>query len=121
MTINGYPGRGNPILGLAGTDINDLPYTTLSYANGPGYRTHVFNNTLFQCSRVDITKDPFEDIKYRQEAMVPLKSETHGGDDVVIYAKGPFAHLYSGVKDQSYIPHAMSYAACIGNGETSCG
>ena len=43
MTINGYPKRGNPILGLAvdvdgevmkGGDGN--PYTTLSYANGPG-------------------------------------------------------------------------------------
>ena len=43
MTINGYPKRGNPILGL----VNDIggelaqgadgkPYTTLSYANGPG-------------------------------------------------------------------------------------
>ena len=42
MTINGYPDRGNPILGLVreGGDLvlagDGLPYTTLQYANGPG-------------------------------------------------------------------------------------
>jgi len=39
MTMSGYPARGNPILGFAGiSDIDDLPYTTLSYSNGPGYK-----------------------------------------------------------------------------------
>ena len=45
MTMSGYPRRGNPILGTVemteGEPILDLtgkPYTTLSYANGPGYR-----------------------------------------------------------------------------------
>lgn len=39
MTISGYPQRGNPILGFAGiSDVDDLPYTTLSYANGPGFK-----------------------------------------------------------------------------------
>ena len=45
FTIGGYPQRGNPILGLtqgvgASTpdlDLLGLPYTTLNYANGPGY------------------------------------------------------------------------------------
>lgn len=41
FTIAGYSRRGNPILGLAGTDAgpyraaDGLPYTTLGYANGP--------------------------------------------------------------------------------------
>lgn len=39
MTMSGYPQRGNPILGFAGiSDMDDIPYTTLSYANGPGYK-----------------------------------------------------------------------------------
>src|SRR5690606_20199780 len=43
FTIAGYPDRGNPILGKTATDgvmAKDslgLPYTTLSYANGPGF------------------------------------------------------------------------------------
>ena len=38
MTVNGYPKRGNPILGIAGISEKDkLPYTTLLYTNGPSY------------------------------------------------------------------------------------
>lgn len=53
MTISGYPQRGNPILGFAGiSDVDDLPYTTLSYANGPGYKHPVENG-----ERYDLTDD----------------------------------------------------------------
>lgn len=39
FTVNGYPKRGNPILGIAGTsDVDNMPYTTLLYTNGPSYR-----------------------------------------------------------------------------------
>lgn len=50
---------------------------------------------------------------YLQQAAVPLDSETHGSEDVAIFAKGPMAHLFHGVQEQSYIAHAMAYAACI--------
>lgn len=43
-----------------------------------------------------------------------LESETHGGEDVPIYANGPMSFLFEGTVEQSYIPHAMAYAACIG-------
>ena len=41
MTMNGYPIRGNNILGLFGKSNDSLPYATLSYANGPGYHEEV--------------------------------------------------------------------------------
>jgi hypothetical protein len=44
-----------------------------------------------------------------------MKSETHGGEDVPIYANGPMSFLFTGTVEQSYIPHAMAYAACIGS------
>lgn len=37
MSLAGYPDRGNDILGSAGTADDELPYSTLTYANGPGY------------------------------------------------------------------------------------
>ncbi|MEQ9561330.1 MAG: alkaline phosphatase, partial [Woeseiaceae bacterium] len=52
FTIGGYPSRGNPILGKAAidgmnmTDALGLPYTTVSYANGPGW-TGDFNRREF--------------------------------------------------------------------------
>lgn len=45
---------------------------------------------------------------------VPIPWETHGGEDVAIYAKGPMAHLFHGVQEQNYIAHVMAYSACIG-------
>lgn len=46
---------------------------------------------------------------------VPLESETHGGDDVGIFAIGPHAHLFDGVIEQNLIPHIMAYSACLGD------
>ena len=57
---------------------------------------------------------------FLQPAMVPLATESHGGDDVAIFALGPQAHLFQGVYEQHYIAHVMGYAACIGPGFTFC-
>ncbi len=43
-----------------------------------------------------------------------LDKETHGAEDVAIYANGPMSHLFEGTVEQSFIPHAMAYSACIG-------
>ena len=41
------------------------------------------------------------------------RSETHGGEDVPIYAGGPGAALFHGVQEQSYVYHAMAAALGI--------
>lgn len=43
MTISGYPSLGNSITGLNTelSNIDKLPYATLSYANGPSYHKHI--------------------------------------------------------------------------------
>lgn len=141
FTMGGYPTRGNPILGKvvgserngdskteAGLDAIGLPYTTLGYANGPGFAgmmietntlDHVhgprrvtksegwkFINTMRQ-ARPDLTLADTAHPEYRQEAGVPMAMETHGGEDVPIYARGPGAHLFRGTREQNYIYHAM--------------
>ena len=50
-----------------------------------------------------------------QHSGVPLQWETHGGEDVSIYARGPMAHLFHGVHEQHYIAHVMAYASCVGS------
>ncbi|GBN94275.1 Alkaline phosphatase, tissue-nonspecific isozyme, partial [Araneus ventricosus] len=55
-----------------------------------------------------------------QDVLVPLSDETHGGEDVPIYATGPMAHLFRGVVEQSYVAHVMAYAACIGRNKQHC-
>jgi alkaline phosphatase len=106
FTIAGYPTRGNDILGKVisndahgnpaktfSLDDNGLPYTTLSYANGPGYRG--------PGARPDLTSVDTAHVDYLQEALVPLGSETHAGEDVAVFATGPFSHLIRGVQEQT--------------------
>ena len=115
LTIGGYPTRGNPILGKVRTndnvgkptkhltvDTNGLPYTTLGYANGPGY--------VGGSGRRDLSKVDTEVHHYLQEAAIPTRSATHGGEDVPLYADGPMAHLFHGVLEQNVIFHVMAEA-----------
>lgn len=47
-------------------------------------------------------------------ADVPIEWETHGGEDVAVFARGPQQKLFTGLYEQSAIPHRAAYAACIG-------
>lgn len=129
FTLAGYPTRGNPILGkvvsnneygepestakLAG---DGMPYTTLGYQNGPGF---VFDDSpaLTGIRRPpdsgrdeDLTDIDTEDQRFHQQSLVPLSSETHGGEDVAVYADGPGAYLVRGVIEQHVIYHIMREA-----------
>jgi hypothetical protein len=61
-----------------------------------------------------------DDEDYLFPSTAPLNSETHGGDDVIVFARGPWSHLYAGTFEQNFIPHAMAYASCVGDGHTMC-
>eukprot|EP00057_Strongylocentrotus_purpuratus_P020485 XP_011674959.1 PREDICTED: alkaline phosphatase [Strongylocentrotus purpuratus] len=118
MSIGGYPDRGNKILGLAGYfGSDDLPFTTLGYLNGPGAE-EVRQSYSDTGMRPNLTEIDTEDKDYLQQAIVPLSSESHGGDDVAIYATGPMAHLFHGVQEQSYIAHVMRNAGCYDETDT---
>jgi len=137
FTIAGYPHRGNPILGKVAevpdfdgdpvalaTDLLGLPYTTLGYANGPGYTgtsdaqsagikvyPHLPTTYANDAIRPDLTDVDTTATDFMPEATVPLSSETHAGEDVAIYASGPKAHLVHGVMEQHWIYHVMKEAA----------
>lgn len=129
FTIAGYPSRGNPILGktaVDGVEAKDslgLPYTTLAYANGPGW-TGGLQRKEFNPANEDTVSAPYAGSKlrpdlsavdtanpnYMQEATVPMGSETHAGEDVAIYADGPGAYLVRGTLEQNAIYHIMAEA-----------
>jgi alkaline phosphatase len=48
--------------------------------------------------------------EYLQQALVPLAEETHSGEDVPIYAGGPWAHLFQRTVEQNYVFHVMRHA-----------
>lgn len=110
-TISGYSKRGTSILGLnsESSNVDKWPYTTLSYANGPSYKP-----------RYQLLDSEVNDKDYKYPSLLPLEDETHGGDDVQIYARGPFSHLLAGVIEQNVIPHVLAFASCLGDGLTTC-
>ncbi|XP_062558480.1 alkaline phosphatase-like [Armigeres subalbatus] len=113
MTYNGYPKRGNDILGIGGySDEDGLPYTTLSYANGEGYY-NTYKDVNY-AERLDISSLDLSDYHTKYMATVPLSSEAHGGEDVTVYASGPMAHIFRGTVEQNVLPELISYAAKIG-------
>ncbi len=129
FTMGGYPTRGNPILGkvvendlkgnraqtLALDDLG-LPYTTLNYANGPIAKTSLHpprEDTSHTAdhqhpgARRNLMNVKTEAPDYIFEYPIPLISETHSGEDVPLYADGPFAHLFRGVIEQNIVFHVM--------------
>ena len=132
----GYPRRGNPILGKVrgrtseDDDPNDfardmlgLPYTTLVYANGPGYagasarqpagpKRHLHHPGAFEpaAGRPDLHETDTGHPDFMQESLVPLKSESHGGDDVGIWARGPGSDAFRGTLEQNVIYHVIVQA-----------
>lgn len=110
MSINGYPYRDQEITGLAQLADDNLPYTILSYANGPGYYSG-YNRAE---GRALLKEKLVADSDYQYPTLAPLDAETHGGDDVAVYASGPYAQYFSGNYEQSNIPALMARAAGIG-------
>lgn len=118
MTFNGYPERGNDILGFA-NKTGERPYETLTYANGPGYDAHRNNASDDASSNstwiaVEKLGSKRNEPTYRHLAAFKLKDETHGGEDVPVFASGPGSELIRGVFEQNYLAYVMSYAGCMG-------
>ena len=124
IAFNGYCGRGTDILGLC-MDIDPAgethldqpvlgddgkPYGVIGYLNGPGSVLKKQDDGTFSGSRSALTEEQVTDKDYLQEALVPLASETHSGEDVPLFAVGPWAHLFGGSTEQNMIFHVMNYA-----------
>lgn len=131
FTIAGYPTRGNPILGkVIGNDSSgqaeseptlagdDLPYTTVGYANGLGFAdigaetdADARYGSPADAGRKDLSNIDTTQAGFHQEALVPLGSETHAAEDVAVFARGPGADLVTGTIEQNVLFHVMAHSA----------
>jgi len=110
MSMAGYPKRNANILGLTNElAMDNMTYTTLSYANGPK-RSFTNDST---CHRVNVTGEDIKKIDFEYPSLVDRSSETHGGDDVMVFARGPMAHLFTGNYEQNQIALGIAMAAGI--------
>jgi alkaline phosphatase len=112
FTFGAYASRGSNILGFASlegqnvSDIDKLPINIIAYGNGPNFNSPR-NATYFASLNINLTS-------YLSPTALPLGSETHGGDDVPVFARGPWSHLFIGTMEQHTIAHKIAYAACWG-------
>ena len=121
FTLAGYPTRGNDILGLVvGNDrrgeakteptlaADGQPYTSVGYANG---RNAVAGGPR---PRPDIgllaVAQSALPVAFKSVAGEFIYSETHGGEDVALYAPGPGAERARGVIEQNLIYDIMMAA-----------
>lgn len=124
IAFNGSCGRGSSITGLCLQENNKgtattgqpnlaadgKPYTVAAYLNGPGSVLMPQSDGSFSGSRPDLTEAQATDPDYVQQALIPMGSETHSGEDVAVFARGPWAHLFGGVMEQNVIFHVMNHA-----------
>ncbi|EPX85297.1 alkaline phosphatase [Salipiger mucosus] len=126
LALNGYCGRGSDIMGLCydiaqhGDKHSDelvlgsdgKPFTVVGYLNGAGSVLVEQEDGTFAApeGRPEITQEDATDLDYVQQALVPKSSESHSGEDVAVYAKGPWAHLFDSTLEQNVIFHVMHHA-----------
>jgi alkaline phosphatase len=138
LTFVGYPARGNPILGKVhgssgegapskepSRDATGLTYATLAYANGPGYsgaserqpegaKRYPHDPTGYKRAeqgRPNLEHVDTEAEDYEQEATMPLGAETHGGDDVAVFARGPGSAAVHGSMEENALFHVIAQNA----------
>lgn len=134
LSFAGYSHRGNPILGkvtdrtgsddvVLKRDMTGRVFTTLGYINGPGYASgsdqqpegvkrqpHEPSRFEARDARPDLENVDTTDPDFLQPSLWALKSETHGGEDVGVYALGPGADAVRGVMEQNVIFHLLLQA-----------
>lgn len=119
FTMGGYSTRGSPILGYVVENddqgnpepepdiaLDGQPYTILSYANGrgavietPRARPETGVHAVAQ-SLVPV-------VNYNADGSIRDQDETHGGEDVALYAIGPGSNAVRGVMEQNLIFDVM--------------
>ena len=71
---------------------------------------HEVSGVQTSSGRVDLREVDTEEPDFMQETPIPLASETHGGDDVGIWARGPGASAVRGTVEQNVIFHYLTQA-----------
>lgn len=127
FTLAGYPTRGNDILGLVvGNDRSGRPereptlagdgqpYTSVGYANGPGA---VRGDRPRPDTGLTAVAQSLVPIAYETISGDTGHDETHGGEDVALYAIGPGSEAVRGVIEQNRIFDIMMRAYGFGAAE----
>jgi alkaline phosphatase len=119
MAFNGYPSKGNNILGKVDNYVNvkkgvsqlstdKLPFTTLVFGNGSGNGNITTNggatrsSTRADLTNIDTTTKDFTQ-EYGVQFSTSVGSETHGGGDVMLFSTGAGNSGFKGTLDNTKV------------------
>ena len=94
--------------------VDGVPYTALTYGTGGATNYQYQVNDKGEVKRKDPSASDTRAFDYSQQTGILNDEVMHGGADVAVFAKGPMAHLFHGVHEQSYVAYVMAYSARIG-------
>ncbi|WKY06680.1 hypothetical protein Q1695_006678 [Nippostrongylus brasiliensis] len=113
FTLPGYLNVNQSLLENFDDPGGDSVVPAMFFATGPGYRGG------FAKSQIN---GNLNDLHYRQPSAIKMKFGYHGGEDVGIWADGPYAHLFSGTIENTEVAYTIKYLLCLGRTEdTVCG
>lgn len=114
LVLSGYASRSANILDVATkSKIEENYFTSLLYGSG-GPNNYQYQAVDGQVVRRNPQNDNTTDFDYSQQAAVLTDEVLHDGTDVYVHAKGPMAHLFHRVHEQTYVAYVVAYAAKIG-------
>ena len=67
-----------------------------------------------------MTEENLLDPEFAYPSAVIKGDEAHGGEEVAVFAQGPWAHLFKGLHEESFIAYVMAYSACVGPVKDLC-
>lgn len=97
------------------SDIDNQPFLKLSYATGSKYYDYAGPITGFRNNPMNVLTAQTEDRNKIIISAVPHSHGLNGAEDIMVHARGPWAHIFSGSYEQNYIAHAIKYASCLDN------
>lgn len=79
----------------------------IGYMSGPGAKVNETRDYVW-----NMTDETLFGKDTQLQALIPIGWATHGGDDVAVYANGPFSYLFHKTIDNTFVAQAMKYAMC---------
>ncbi|KAL3321139.1 hypothetical protein Ciccas_000172 [Cichlidogyrus casuarinus] len=91
------------------TPLDGVDFNGMFYASGPKPENpHTGRKTRMDYSNIERNKFAFA-----QESYADFWQNLNSGEDVPIFAKGPFQEVFRGVHDNTFMYHAIKWIFCI--------
>ena len=69
---------------------------------------------------LDTKGENYTSANYTQPTFLAMEYAAHGGEDVAIWATGPYSHLFTGTIDNTFVARAIVFIQCLDDDRNAC-